>query len=88
MNKSNWISCKEKYPDVELMSDHGFRRLYKSISLVLAQTQYGEIFVCRYANSIEVQSGEVTHIWLLNGGKKLKSKVIAWMNLPEKYEEE
>lgn len=96
MNKlsdENWVSIKKVgLPELEEVSITNFSSVYKSKE-VLIQTKRGERFVayCRkevYANKKWVDEiGWFTHG---TGGRKMKvmSKVVAWMELPKKYEGE
>lgn len=89
----SWISVKKMgLPELEEISTTNFSSVYKSKE-VLIQTKRGERFVayCRkemYAN--KEWKDEVYWFAYGTGGRKMKviSKVIAWMELPEKYEGE
>lgn len=89
----SWISVKKMgLPELEEISTTNFSSVYKSKE-VLIQTKRGERFVayCRkemYAN--KEWKDEVYWFVYGTGGRKMKviSKVIAWMELPDKYEGE
>lgn len=89
----SWISVKKMgLPELEEISTTNFSSVYKSKE-VLIQTKRGERFVayCRkemYAN--KEWKDEVYWFEYGTGGRKMKviSKVIAWMELPDKYEGE
>lgn len=89
----SWISVKKMgLPELEEISTTNFSSVYKSKE-VLIQTKRGERFVayCRkemYAN--KEWKDEVYLFAYGTGGRKMKviSKVIAWMELPDKYEGE
>lgn len=92
LNK-NWISIKNVgLPELEEVSTTNFSSVYKSKE-VLIQTKRGERFVAycikeMYAN--KEWKNEVYWFAYGTGGRKMKviSKVIAWMELPKKYEGE
>lgn len=89
----NWISIKNVgLPELEEVSTTNFSSVYKSKE-VLIQTKRGERFVAycikeMYAN--KEWKNEVYWFAYGTGGRKMKviSKVIAWMELPKKYEGE
>lgn len=89
----SWISVKKMgLPELEEISTTNFSSVYKSKE-VLIQTKRGERFVayCRkemYAN--KEWKDEVYWFAYGTGGRKMKviSKVIAWMELSDKYEGE
>lgn len=89
----SWISVKKMgLPELEEISTTNSSSVYKSKE-VLIQTKRGERFVayCRkemYAN--KEWKDEVYWFAYGTGGRKMKviSKVIAWMELPDKYEGE
>lgn len=89
----SWISVKKMgLPELEEISTTNFSSVYKSKE-VLIQTKRCERFVayCRkemYAN--KEWKDEVYWFAYGTGGRKMKviSKVIAWMELPDKYEGE
>lgn len=89
----SWISVKKMgLPELEEISTTNFSSAYKSKE-VLIQTKRGERFVayCRkemYAN--KEWKDEVYWFAYGTGGRKMKviSKVIAWMELPDRYEGE
>lgn len=89
----SWISVKKMgLPELEEISTTNFSSVYKSKE-VLIQTKRGERFVayCRkemYAN--KEWKDEVYWFAYGTGDRKMKviSKVIAWMELPDKYEGE
>ena len=90
---SRWIPCKERYPDIELVHDAATYKRYKS-EPALVQTKRGEIFYATYLKttfSYPDRSYKPEHEWVTygTGGRKMKvmSKVIAWRQAPEKYEE-
>lgn len=89
----NWISIKNVgLPELEEVSTTNFSSVYKSKE-VLIQTKRGERFVAycikeMYAN--KEWKNEVYWFAYGTGGRKMKviSKVIAWMELPDRYEGE
>lgn len=92
LNK-NWISIKKVgLSKLEEISTTNFSSIYKSKE-VLIQTKRGERFVayCRkevYEN--KKWNDEIEWFSYGTGGRRMKvmSKVIAWMELPDKYEGE
>lgn len=93
LSNENWISIKKVgLPKLEEISTTNFSSIYKSKE-VLIQTKRGERFVayCRkevYEN--KKWNDEIEWFSYGTGGRRMKvmSKVIAWMELPDKYEEE
>ena len=89
----NWISIKKVgLPELEEVTTTNFSSVYKSKE-VLIQTKRGERFVayCRkevYAN--KKWKDEVYWFSHGTGGRKMKvmSTVVAWMELPDRYEGE
>ena len=92
MSKDDWISCKERFPDTELTYESSFNNKYTSIKPVLAQTKRGELFVAIYIKTTYRKDYKDEHEWFSygTGGRRMKvmSKVVAWIDLPEKYEGE
>ena len=89
----NWISCKKVgLPILEISSASMLMVIYKS-KKVLVQTEYGEIFV---AECEKIEHVDKRFKYKLNwfsygtGSRKMKvvGKVVAWMDLPEKYKGE
>lgn len=89
----SWISVKKMgLPELEEISTTNFSSVYKSKE-VLIQTKRGERFVayCRKEMYAKKEwKDEVYWFAYGTGGRKMKviSKVIAWMELPDKYEGE
>ena len=89
----DWNSIKKDgLPELEEISTTNFSSIYKSKE-VLIQTKRGERFVayCRkevYANKRWVD--EIKWFVYGTGGRKMKvmSTVVAWMDLPDRYEGE
>lgn len=96
MNKlsdENWVSIKkEGLPELKEVSITNFSSIYKSKE-VLIQTKRGEMFVayCEKRTGYSKYSMGVVN-WFTHGtgGRKMRvmSKVVAWMELPEKYKGE
>lgn len=96
MNKlsdENWVSIKEVgLPKLEEVSTTNFSSVYKSKE-VLIQTKRGERFVAYCEKEVYANKRWVDEIkWFVygTGGRKMRvmSKVVAWMELPEKYKGE
>ena len=93
LSNKNWISIKKVgLPKLEEISTTNFSSIYKSKE-VLIQTKRGERFVtyCRkevYEN--KKWNDEIEWFSYGTGGRRMKvmSKVIAWMELPDRYEGE
>ncbi|MBC5780237.1 DUF551 domain-containing protein [Blautia difficilis] len=88
---NNWISVKERLPDMELSNETSFRKEYKSQN-VLVQTKRDEIFAAycvRLTCNNKKYKEEIDWYTHGTGGRKMKimSKVVAWMELPECYQE-
>ena len=92
MNKEDWISCKERYPDMELVSESNYIKTYCS-KPYLIQTKKNGLFVavCHKTISVYKRNSE-TYEWFSygTGGRRMKvmSTVVAWMELPEEYDGE
>ena len=91
-NDSEWIPCKLRFPDTNLIEETcGDRQIFLS-EPVLAQTKRGEMFVATY-KLIKWKSKSykdyVEWVTYGTGGRRMKviSKVIAWKPAPEKYQE-
>lgn len=94
ISNENWISCKKiGLPPLHIVSenDFRFRPTYRS-EKVLVQTKRDEMFVAycekeKYAD--KKWDEEIKWVTHGTGGRRMvvKSKVIAWQELPEKYEE-
>ena len=88
MNKENWIPCKERYPEMHLLSEWSRCKEYDS-DLCLVQTSKHGMFIAECVKT--VGKGFTSYEWFSygTGGRrmKVKSKVIAWMPLPEEYVE-
>lgn len=87
--KNNWISVKEKLPDMELSNETSFRKEYKSQN-VLVQTKRDEIFAAyrvRLTYNNKSYKEEINWYTHGTGGRRMKvmSKIVAWMPLPELY---
>ena len=92
MNK-DWISVEKiGLPELEELSKTYFSSVYKSKE-VLIQTKRGERFVAYCEKEVYTNKRWVDEIkWFVygTGGRKMRvmSKVVAWMELPEKYKGE
>lgn len=92
MNK-DWNSIKKDWlPELEENSTTNFSSAYKSKE-VLIQTKRGERFVAYCRKEVYVDKrwrDEINWYTYGTGGRKMKvvSTVIAWMELPDKYEGE
>lgn len=88
MSKQNWIPCKERYPEMQLESEWSNSKRYVS-DLFLVQTSKKGMFIAECVKTV-IKKGEY-YEWFSygTGGRKMKvkSKVIAWMPLPEEYSE-
>lgn len=91
LTKSKWIPCSEKLPELKLVYESNFNNKYES-EQVLVQTKRGEMFAakcmkCTYTKDFK---DEIEFYTYGTGGRrmKVKSKVIAWMPLPELYKGE
>lgn len=92
MGKEDWISCKERYPDMEVVSKTGYIETACS-KRVLIQTKKNGMFVGECYRTISTYKDNKTYYeWFSygTGGRRMKvmSKVVAWMELPEEYEGE
>lgn len=93
LSNENWISIKKVgLPKLEEVSITNFSSVHKSKE-VLVQTKRGEMFVAYCRKNMYADKKFYDEInWYTHGtgGRKMKviSKVIAWMELPEKYEGE
>ena len=88
---SKWIPCSEILPELKLVYESKFNNKYES-EQVLVQTKRGGMFVakcmkCTYTKDFK---DEIEFYTYGTGGRrmKVKSKVIAWMPLPELYKGE
>lgn len=92
-SEENWISIKkEGLPELKEVSITNFSSIYKS-KKVLIQTKRGERFVAYCEKEVYANKRWVDEIkWFVygTGGRKMRvmSKVVAWMELPEKYKGE
>jgi hypothetical protein len=90
MSKQNWIPCKERYPEMQLESEWSNAKRYVS-DLLLVQTCKNGMFIAECVKIKNVFSQHEYYEWFSygTGGRKMKvkSKVIAWMPLPEEYSE-
>lgn len=87
LSDENWVSIKEVgLPKLEEVDKY----VHKS-KRVLVQTKCGDMFVA-YCGKRFFYGGKSKISWFSygTGGRKMKvvSKVIAWMELPEKYKGE
>lgn len=88
LSNKNWISIKKVgLPELEEVDKY----VHKS-QKVLIQTKYGDMFVahCEKRFYYGGKSYEIKWFSYGTGGRKMKvmSKVIAWMDLPDRYEGE
>lgn len=88
LSNENWISIKKVgLPELEEISKYE----HKSKE-VLIQTKRGEMFVAYCEKRTGYSKYSMGTNWFTHGtgGRKMKvmSKVIAWMELPQKYEGE
>lgn len=85
-----WVSCKEKLPQVVESSLESYCTIEKS-EFVLVQTKDEKIFIAHFQRWRWADEKDEELDWYSYGtrGRKMKvmSKVIAWMPLPEKYVE-
>lgn len=90
MDKKDWISLKERYPDMTEISCSAYSRHYKS-EKVLVYTKNNNYFIAE-CKKYEDFTGPDTYIWYSygTGGRRMvvKNKVIAWMPLPKKHDGE
>lgn len=93
LSNENWISIKKDgLPKLRLITQNDFSSIYDS-KMYLIQTKRGEQFVAYCVKKTYTDKrweDEVTWHTYGTGGRKMKvmSKVVAWMELPEKYEGE
>lgn len=88
LSNENWISIKKVgLPELEEVDKYVHK-----IQKVLIQTKYGDMFVahCEKRFYYGGKSYEIKWFSYGTGGRKMKvmSKVIAWMDLPDRYEGE
>lgn len=93
LSNKNWNSIKKDgLPELEEISTTNFRSVYIS-KQVLIQTKRGERFVAHCRKEVYENKKWIDEVYWFaygTGGRKMKvmSKVIAWMELPGKYEGE
>lgn len=94
MNKDRamrWIPLTEEHPEFVGAVKYTWGDIEMVTRKVLCQTRRKEIFVA-YGKRQETEDGKRYWHWYTKGtdGRKMeiRSKVIAWMPLPEFYEEE
>lgn len=93
LSDENWNSIKKVgLPELEEVTTTNFSSVYKSKE-VLIQTKRGERFVAYCRKEVYVDKRWRDGInWYTygTGGRKMKvmSKVVAWMELPDRYEGE
>lgn len=91
MDKNDWISLKEKYPDMKenYCSQHSRGWLSEK---VLVQTKNGAYFIAECARTRDFKWNTDEEVWYSygTGGRRMtvRNKVVAWMHLPEKYDGE
>lgn len=85
-----WVSCKEKLPQVVESSLESYCTIEKS-KLVLVQTNNGQMFIAHFQRWSWLKDRKEELDWYSYGtkGRKMRvmNKVIAWMPLPERYVE-
>lgn len=93
LSNENWISIKKDgLPELKLKSSNSFSAIYKH-EKVLVQTKKGDMFVAECRKTVYTNkkwNDEIEWFSYGTGGRKMKvvSKVIAWQELPQKYEGE
>lgn len=93
LSNESWISCKKiGLPPLYIVSENNFRTTYRS-EKVLVQTKRDEMFVayCEKEKFADKRwDDEIKWVTHGTGGRRMKvvSKVIAWQELPKKYEGE
>ena len=93
LSNENWISIKKVgLPELKLKSSSNFSAIYEC-KKVLVQTKMGDMFVAECRKTVYTNkkwNDEIEWFSYGTGGRRMKviSKVIAWMELPEKYERE
>lgn len=93
LSNENWISIKKVgVPELEKLSKTNISSGYISKE-VLVQTKCGDMFVAYCIKNVyENKNWKDEIAWFTHGtgGRKMRvmSKVIAWMELPDKYEGE
>jgi hypothetical protein len=91
MDKNDWISLKEKYPDMKEIYCSQRSRKWLS-EKVLVQTKNGAYFIaeCVRTRDFKWNTDEETWYSYGTGGRRMavRNKVVAWMPLPEKYDGE
>lgn len=88
MSNQNWIPCKERYPEMQLESEWSNCKRYVS-DLFLVQTYKNGMFIAECVKTVIKKDEFYEWFSYGTGGRKMKvkSKVIAWMPLPEEYSE-
>ena len=85
-----WVSCKEKLPQVIESSLESHCTIEKS-KLVLVQTNNGQMFIAHFQKWSWFKGRKEELDWYSYGtkGRKMKimNTVVAWMPLPERYVE-
>lgn len=75
-----WIPCKERLPELREINEYT-----KGSEFVLVQTNDGQMFIARLEKCGKIY-------WYSYGtkGRKMRvmNKVVSWMLLPEKYEDD
>ena len=87
LSNENWISIKKAgLPELELILEDKNFSIYKSQD-VLVQNEYGEMYIA-FCKKIYTHDGyEIATYWYTNRST-IVSKLVAWMELPEKYKGE
>lgn len=89
----DWNSIKKVgLPALKLKSSSSFSAIYEH-EKVLVQTKKGDMFVAKCRKTVYTNKkwdDEIEWFSYGTGGRKMKvvSKVIAWMELPDRYEGE
>lgn len=92
MNKlanENWVSIKKVgLPKLKLIMEHEIMSIYRTKE-VLIQTEHEKMFVAFCQKAYKYKEYKEETYWYANDGTtKVEDKVIAWMELPGKYEGE
>lgn len=91
MDKNNWISLKEKYPDMKETYCSQCSRGWLS-GKVLVQTKNGVISLLNVQEQEVLKWKTDEEVWYSygTGGRRMavRNKVVVWIPLPKKYDGE
>lgn len=89
LSNENWISIKKVgLPKLKLIMEHEIMSIYRTKE-VLIQTEHEKMFVAFCQKVYKYKEYKEETYWYVNDGTtKVEDEVIAWMELPEKYEGE